>query len=88
MIIVAAASWIATLDGHINQDLRTTDVHGALERRPIVEFDRRVGRNLPVWHDWINHVVRDHYGNDSLARNGCWLAASSCSTWADGTTTV
>ncbi len=61
MAMVAAGSWAATLDGHINQDLRSIDVTEALSQRPLIDFDTRMGRRLTAWRDWIQHAVRDDY---------------------------
>jgi putative CocE/NonD family hydrolase len=61
MVMPAAATWMATLDGHINQDLSADDVDRALEHRPIIDFDKAIGRNLKPWQDWVNHAIRDEY---------------------------
>jgi putative CocE/NonD family hydrolase len=61
MIMVAAAGWMATLDGHINQDWRAIDMADALAHRPIVNFDVYVGRRLQPWRDWVNHAASDGY---------------------------
>jgi uncharacterized protein len=61
MIMPVAASWMAMLDGHVNQDLSAIDLQRAFAHRPIVDFDRLVGRNLQPWRDWVGHAVRDRY---------------------------
>ena len=59
MILPAAASWMATLDGHINQELDTADLELAFRHRPIVDFDKILGRYLRPWRDWIDHSIRN-----------------------------
>ncbi|MHB8814978.1 MAG: CocE/NonD family hydrolase [Steroidobacteraceae bacterium] len=61
MILPSAACWAALTDGHVNQDLGDVDLKEAYRHRPLVEFDRVIGRRLRPWRDWIHHVVRDNY---------------------------
>jgi putative CocE/NonD family hydrolase len=61
MIPLAAAGWMATLDGHLNQDLNAETLERALSHHPIIEFDSIMGRRLKPWRDWVNHAVRDRY---------------------------
>jgi putative CocE/NonD family hydrolase len=55
MLVPGAAAWLATLDGHTNQDLSECDVPGAFAALPIIEFDRHIGRHLKAWRDWTEH---------------------------------
>jgi len=57
----AALLWLAGLDGHINQDLDGPDINSALSASPLVTMDRRVGRDLQVWRDWVAHPANDDY---------------------------
>jgi len=57
----AALMWLAGLDGHINQDLSAIDVNTVLASRPLLDMDRRFGRRLPAWHDWVEHPANDDY---------------------------
>ncbi len=61
MIMPTAAAWIAMLDGHINQDPGGTELARAFAHRPMIDFDRFVGRHLQSWRDWVDHAVRDSY---------------------------
>jgi putative CocE/NonD family hydrolase len=61
MIMPAAAAWMATLDGHINQDLSALDLGRAFAARPMIDFDIAIGRHLKPWRDWVSHAVRDDY---------------------------
>jgi uncharacterized protein len=68
--VPAAAAWMASLDGRTNQDLATSDVAGAYGVRPLIDFDRHIGRDLPVWRDWIEqppgapYWLRQRYQGD------------------------
>jgi len=53
-------NWLAFLDGHVLQDISRIDA-ATLKTRPLVDLDRRVGRTLPVWHEWLAHPVLDGY---------------------------
>jgi putative CocE/NonD family hydrolase len=64
MISPAAASWIASLDGHVNQRLDADRTQAALNHRPIADFDIMIGRRLQAWRDWVEHVVKDDYWNN------------------------
>lgn len=57
----AAALWLAGLDGHINQDLDGPDINAALSSRPLAAMDKRLGRDLQVWRDWVAHPANDDY---------------------------
>jgi uncharacterized protein len=61
MIMTAAGTWMATLDGHACQDLTGVDLGTALTRHPVYELDKTLGRELIPWRDWIEHAVRDEY---------------------------
>jgi uncharacterized protein len=61
MILPAAASWMAAMDGHIVQDLNDQDVRRAFEHRPIAECDRAFGRRLSPWREWVRSAVRGEY---------------------------
>jgi putative CocE/NonD family hydrolase len=53
MIAPSAAAWLATLDGHTNQDTSSADIDGAFATLPIIDFDKHIGRHLHAWRDWI-----------------------------------
>jgi putative CocE/NonD family hydrolase len=57
----AAAAWLATLDGHTNQDLSQCDVRGAYSKLPIIDFDRHIGRHLVAWRDWVMNPPGSDY---------------------------
>lgn len=61
MIAPSAAAWLATLDGHTNQDTSECDVAGAFATLPIIDFDRHIGRHLPAWRDWATHPPGSPY---------------------------
>lgn len=86
MIMPAAASWMAMLDGHINQDLSAADLQRALAHRPIIEFDTVVGRHLKPWRDWVSHAVRDGYWDEQAYQArllGCPQPMLHVSGWYD-----
>ena len=57
MIIPAGACWLATLDGHINQVLTPSEMEISTNHKPLIEFDRVIGRRLAPWRDWVNNVL-------------------------------
>ena len=59
--MLSGGAWLAGLDGHTNQDLGTIDMQRAYTETPTSDFDRRVGRTLPAWRDWIAHPINDDY---------------------------
>jgi uncharacterized protein len=59
--VPSAAAWLATLDGRTNQDLSSCDMPGAFATRPIIDFDRHIGRHLPAWRDWIENAPGTSY---------------------------
>ena len=61
LISPAAGAWLAMLDGHTNQDLDINEIRGAYAVRPIIDFDRHLGRNLKPWRDWVEHGPGDIY---------------------------
>jgi len=61
MLSPAAAAWLASLDGHTNQNIDEADIAGAFEKRPIVDFDQHIGRHLTAWRDWTKHPPGSAY---------------------------
>jgi len=59
--VPSAAAWLASLDGHTNQDLSTCDLPGAYTKRPIIKFDQHIGRHLGAWRDWIENPPGNSY---------------------------
>jgi hypothetical protein len=59
--VPSAAAWLATLDGHTNQDLASCDVPGAFKKLPIIDFDTHIGRRLGAWRDWISNAPGTSY---------------------------
>lgn len=66
VLMPAAAAWLVSLDGHVNQNLEGLDVSGAYSLIPFSGFDHHLGRHIKTWQDWVNHPVRDSYW-DGLA---------------------
>jgi uncharacterized protein len=61
MLIPGAATWMAMMDGRLMQDVSADDVRRAYAHRPVIEFDRLLGRRSNAWRDWVGHAVRDEY---------------------------
>lgn len=61
VLMPAAVAWLAGVDGHINQNLEELDVLGACRSQPLIDMDRRLGRTLLVWRDWVEHPMNDAY---------------------------
>ena len=57
----SGAAWLAGLDGHTNQNLGAVDMAAAYAGTPTIDFDRRVGRSLKAWRDWVSHPTNDSY---------------------------
>ena len=61
LISPAAATWMASLDGRTNQSLDTVDVAGAFAAQPAIDLDRRMGRHLEPWRDWVTNPPGSAY---------------------------
>lgn len=53
VLMLSTAPWLALVDGRMRQNLSAADLHGAHRGLPLETFDRRLGRNLPVWREWL-----------------------------------
>ncbi len=61
VILLADVPWLALTDGHTLQGLSSIDLRSVYESLPLIALDAQMGRNLPVWRDWVNHPPRDAY---------------------------
>jgi len=57
----ATLSWLAAISGKTMQDISQHDLRGAYSHLPLYDADRRLGRTLTAWRDWLDHPVRDGY---------------------------
>jgi hypothetical protein len=57
---VTMIDWLAYLDGHTLQDISGIE-DATLKTLPLSDLDRRVGRSLPAWRDWVAHPTLDGY---------------------------
>lgn len=54
-------AWLALIDGHTMQNLSSVDFDEAFHGAPLSALDKYFGRQLPAWHDWLNHPTDDAY---------------------------
>lgn len=59
--MVAAAHWAALVDGRQRQTFENVDLAAAYHHLPLADFDRAIGRNLPLWREWLEHPSYDGY---------------------------
>jgi len=60
--VPATATWLASIDGRTYQSLDSVDLQAAFDGRPLIEMDRRLGRAMPAWRDWISSGgLRDYW---------------------------
>lgn len=53
--------WLALLDGHVMQKMPLGYSRLELATLPLADMDRRYGRRLAAWHDWVAHPALDAY---------------------------
>lgn len=61
---VTLINWLAFLDGHVAQDLSPVDDVALVKTLPLSTLDRRFGRSIRAWQDWVAHPVLDQYWAD------------------------
>jgi putative hydrolase, CocE/NonD family len=59
--MVAAAHWAALVDGRQRQSFDHVDLASAYHQLPLIDFDRAIGRRLPLWREWLDHPTYDDY---------------------------
>lgn len=53
--------WLIATDGRTSQELSMADLDRAVRTLPLRTLDARMGRDLPVWRDWVAHPPGDPY---------------------------
>jgi putative CocE/NonD family hydrolase len=61
VVTLPLAPWLASVDGHTQQDLSPVDIDAVYRSLPLITLDTRMGRNLPVWREWVSHPTHDAY---------------------------
>jgi uncharacterized protein len=60
-VLLTALNWLAAVSGRVVQQTWLSDWRAAYEHLPLAEMPDVLGRDLPLWREWLEHPAVDHY---------------------------
>lgn len=61
IVMLPMFSWLHTVAGRVWQEGAHVDWERVLNHLPLRTMDQALGREMPVWHDWLDHPALDDY---------------------------